>query len=142
MYSHRVNSPKNLAKYSGNTSSQKYFPVFARVRIQAPHVFSQKLIPQEICPACIGFVPGGSSFPCFLSLTSAPSINIKTCRGEARGGRLLRATKYSMCKALQRTTAASTQSPRNGRRVMALLLWGALSLLRSCLASPGRREKP
>ena len=41
MYSHRVNSPKNLAKYSGNTSS-KIFPVFARVRIQAPHVFSQK----------------------------------------------------------------------------------------------------
>ena len=38
---------------------QKYFPVFARVRIQAPHAFTQKLIPQEIFPACIGFVPGG-----------------------------------------------------------------------------------
>ena len=38
---------------------QKYFPVFARVRIQAPHVFAQKLIPQEFFPACIGFVPGG-----------------------------------------------------------------------------------
>ena len=37
---------------------QKYFPVFARVRIQAPHVFAQKLIPQEFFPACIGFVPG------------------------------------------------------------------------------------
>ena len=26
---------------------QKYFPVFARARIQAPHVFTQKLIPQD-----------------------------------------------------------------------------------------------
>ena len=41
MYSHRVNSPKNLAKYSGNTSS-KIFSVFARVRIQAPHASAQK----------------------------------------------------------------------------------------------------
>ena len=39
---------------------QKYFPVFARVRIQAPHVFAQILIPQEFFPACIGFVPGGT----------------------------------------------------------------------------------
>ena len=29
------------------------------VRIQAPHVFEPKLIPQEIFLACIGFVPGG-----------------------------------------------------------------------------------
>ena len=39
---------------------QNYFPVFARMRIQAPHVFAEKLIPQEIFPACIGFVPGGN----------------------------------------------------------------------------------
>ena len=39
---------------------QEYFPVFAQVRIQAPHVFTQKLIPQEFFPACIGFVPGGT----------------------------------------------------------------------------------
>ena len=33
--------------------SRKYFPVFARVRIQAPHVFVQKLIPQEFsCMSC------------------------------------------------------------------------------------------
>ena len=38
---------------------QKYFPVVARVRIQAPHAFTQKLIPQDFFPACIGFVPGG-----------------------------------------------------------------------------------
>ena len=38
---------------------QKYFSVFALMRIQAPHVFAQKLIPQEFFPACIGFVPGG-----------------------------------------------------------------------------------
>ena len=30
------------------------------MRIQAPHVFAQKLIPQEFFPACIGFVPGGT----------------------------------------------------------------------------------
>ena len=41
---------------------QKYFPVFARVRIQAPHVFAKKIIPQEMFPACIGFVPGGCTF--------------------------------------------------------------------------------
>ena len=39
---------------------QMYFPVFARVPIETPHVFAQKLIPQEIFPACIGFVPGDS----------------------------------------------------------------------------------
>ena len=44
----------------------KYFPVFARVRIQAPHVFTQKLIPQEFFPACIGFVPGGTERIVFL----------------------------------------------------------------------------
>ena len=39
-------SLKNLAKMQKMTP-QKYFPVFARVRIQAPHVFAEKLIPQE-----------------------------------------------------------------------------------------------
>ena len=38
---------------------QKYFSVFARVRIQTPHVFAEKLIPQDFFPVCIGFVPGG-----------------------------------------------------------------------------------
>ena len=37
---------------------QKYFPVFARVRIQAPHAFAEKLIPQEMFPACIGLCRG------------------------------------------------------------------------------------
>ena len=49
-------SLKNLAHMQKMTP-QKYFPVFARVRIQAPHVFVEKLIPQEFFPACIGFVP-------------------------------------------------------------------------------------
>ena len=53
-----MNSLKNLANMR-KMIPQKYFPVFARVRIQAPHVFAQKLIPQEFFPACIGFVPGG-----------------------------------------------------------------------------------
>ena len=39
---------------------QEYVPVFAQVRIQAPHVFERKLIPPELFPACIGFVPGGA----------------------------------------------------------------------------------
>ena len=41
-------------------SPQKYFPVFARVRIQAPHAFAQKLVPQDFFLACIGFVPGAN----------------------------------------------------------------------------------
>ena len=49
---------------SANTYSkripQQYFPVFALMRIQAPHAFAQKLIPQDFFPACIGFVPGGT----------------------------------------------------------------------------------
>ena len=60
MYTPRKNSLKILANMQ-KTTPQKYFPVFARVRIQAPHVFADKLIPQEDFPACIGFVPGGNS---------------------------------------------------------------------------------
>ena len=52
-------SLKNLANMQKMTP-QKYFPVFTRVRIQAPHVVAEKLIPQDFFPACIGFVPGGS----------------------------------------------------------------------------------
>ena len=51
-------SLKNLANMQ-KMIPQKYFPVFAQVRIQASHVFAKKLIPQEFFPACIGFVPGG-----------------------------------------------------------------------------------
>ena len=53
-----MNSLENLANMR-KMIPQKYFPVFARVRIQAPHAFAQKLIPQDFFPACIGFVPGG-----------------------------------------------------------------------------------
>ena len=28
--------------------------------MKAPHVFAQKVIPQEMFPSCIGFVPGGN----------------------------------------------------------------------------------
>ena len=38
---------------------QKDFPVFARVRMQAPSAFAQKLVSQEFFPARMGFVPGG-----------------------------------------------------------------------------------
>ena len=41
-----------------NMIPHKYFPVFVRVRIQAPDVFAQKIITQEFFPACIGSVPG------------------------------------------------------------------------------------
>ena len=53
-------SLRNLAKMQKMTPLT-YFPVFARVRIQALHAFAEKLIPQEFFPACIGFVPGGNS---------------------------------------------------------------------------------
>ena len=59
-YRHYINT-EGRAKVRIHISKiipQKYFPVFARVRIQAPHVFSHKLIPQEFIPAYIGFVPG------------------------------------------------------------------------------------
>ena len=56
-----MNSLKNLADMR-TVIPQKYFPVFARARIQAPHVFARKLIPQEMFPACLGFVPGGDCF--------------------------------------------------------------------------------
>ena len=60
-----MNSLKNLANMQ-KMVPRKYFPVFAQVRIQAPHVFAQKLIPQDIFPACIGLVPGGKRiFPGF-----------------------------------------------------------------------------
>ena len=58
MYSHRVNSPKNLAKYSGNTSSI----IFSCIRASAntgPACIRAKIDSPRICPACIGFVPGG-----------------------------------------------------------------------------------
>ena len=42
-------SLKNLANMQKMTP-QKYFPVFARVRIQAPHVFAKKLIPKKFFP--------------------------------------------------------------------------------------------
>ena len=53
-----MNSLPNMGNIR-TIAPRKYFPVYARVRIQAPHVFARKLIPQEIFPACIGFVPGG-----------------------------------------------------------------------------------
>ena len=59
LYSHRNNSLRNLANMR-KMIPQKDFPAFARVRIQAPHAFTQQLIPQYFFPACIGFVPGGN----------------------------------------------------------------------------------
>ena len=58
----RMNSPKNLSGL-WKIIPQMYFPVSARVRIQAPHVFVQKLIPQEKFPARVGFVPGAKCHP-------------------------------------------------------------------------------
>ena len=53
-----MNSLKNLANMR-KMIPQEYFPVFAQVRIQAPHVFAHKFIPQDFYPVCIRFVPGG-----------------------------------------------------------------------------------
>ena len=60
MYLHRHELPPKYGKYKENGSSKIHSPVFARVRIQAPHVLAQKLIPQGCFPACIGFVPGST----------------------------------------------------------------------------------
>ena len=65
-------SLRNLANMQKMTP-QKYFPVFARVRIQAPHVFAEKLIPQDFFPACIGFVPGGKQRSSTVS-KKAPTV--------------------------------------------------------------------
>ena len=72
-YRHYINA-EGRAKVQIHISKiipQTYFPVFARVRIQAPHVFAQKLIPQEFFPACIGFVPGGIPIAAKFSLVMA-----------------------------------------------------------------------
>ena len=47
MYSHRDGFPQEFAKILDKMVLLKYFPVFARVRIQAPHAFAQKVIPQD-----------------------------------------------------------------------------------------------
>ena len=59
MYTPRNNFPQEFCEYAENGSS-KIFSCIRAVRIQAPHVFAEKLIPQEFFPACIGFVPGGT----------------------------------------------------------------------------------
>ena len=54
-----MKSLKKLANMR-NTIPQKNVHVFARVRIQPPHVFAYKLINSLIFfSACIGFVPAG-----------------------------------------------------------------------------------
>ena len=60
MYSHQNEVPQEFGK-NVEKIPQMYFPVFARVRIQAPHVFAQKFVAQDFFPASIGFVPGGNS---------------------------------------------------------------------------------
>ena len=66
MYSHRNEFPQEFG-FLREMIPQKYFPVFARKRIQAPHVFAEKLIPRECFPVCIGFVPGGTSLSACIS---------------------------------------------------------------------------
>ena len=74
----RIHICEDANTYFKNNSS-KILPVFARVRIQAPHVFAQKLIPKEIYPACIGFVPGGIS-----ELHSRVSVAMPTDSGSEK----------------------------------------------------------
>ena len=54
-----MNSPKNLAQYSGNTSSK----IFSCIRASAntgPSCIRAKINSPRFFPACIGFVPGGN----------------------------------------------------------------------------------
>ena len=63
-----MNSPKKFAIVFREIAPHKYFPVFAQVRIQAPHVFAQKLIPQEY--SCMyWFCEGGNSQVLQIGLT-------------------------------------------------------------------------
>ena len=64
-------SLKNLANMQKMTP-QKYF----LARIQAPHVFAEKLIPQEFFPACIGFVPGGIVWIHIFILLNVALVNL------------------------------------------------------------------
>ena len=75
-YRHYINTEGR--GQSANTyfkkNSSKRFPVFTLMRIQAPHVFAQKLIPQElflhVSVLCRGFVgeSSGISLACTLSI--------------------------------------------------------------------------
>ena len=58
-----MNSLHNLATIR-KMIPQKYFPVFAAVRIQAPHAFTQKLIPQDFFPAHVLVLCRGVSLSC------------------------------------------------------------------------------
>ena len=78
-----MNSLKNLANMR-EMVPRKYFPVFAQVRIQAPHVFAQNLIPQEVFPACIGFVPGGKCRCCPVKVQFG---GLQCLEEELKGGR-------------------------------------------------------
>ena len=63
-----MSSLKNLDKMQ-RIIPQKYFPVFARLRIQAPEVFTQKLTPQLL--SCMyWFCAGG-----ILNLNTINSLN-------------------------------------------------------------------
>ena len=70
---------------------QKYFPVFALMRIQAPHVFAQKSIPQEFSPACIGFVPESCCILISIMIVALPHCN---CR---RGGCFVALVSFCSC---------------------------------------------
>ena len=63
MCSHHNEFPREFGKRVEKSSN--IFSVLARVRIQAPHVFAQKLIPQEHFPTCISIVPGNIAKPNF-----------------------------------------------------------------------------
>ena len=54
----KIISLKNLANMQKMTP-QKYFPVFARVRIQAPHVFAKKINSPRMFSCMYWFCAGG-----------------------------------------------------------------------------------
>ena len=64
MYSHRVNSPKNLAKYSGNTSSKT--KIFSCIRASAntgPACIHAKINSPRIFSCMYWFCAGGVCIP-------------------------------------------------------------------------------
>ena len=58
MYSHRNAFPQEFGEYAENDPSNIFSCICASANT-APACIHTKLIPQEMFPACVGFVPGG-----------------------------------------------------------------------------------
>ena len=82
MYLHQMNSLKNLAQYSGNTSSK----IFSCIRASAntgPACIRAKMNSPRIFPAYIGFVPGGIAVTVDVTLLN---LGCQMCKWQLHSG--------------------------------------------------------